>query len=261
MNGSLIDTLVRVGFSEHEARAYLTLLREGPVTGYGLAGLSGIPRSAVHRVIDQLTIRGAVVALATDDSTKYTPVPVAEFLDRLHREYSDLIASLKAELDLFISSPNLNWVWNIQGKASTVARARGMIGQARSRIYLAVLPATFPALGQALESAIGRGVQVVVYSTQHVDLPGGRVVVTPISEENPQQVGALELILVCDGQEALIGEWLATAQARASWTQSPALVSILRHHLLHGGRQRFLISTEERRPINEPGVHTCAHHL
>jgi hypothetical protein len=36
---------------------------------------------------------------------------------------------------------------------------------------------------------------------------------------------------VIDGQEVLIGEWLAGTQARASWASSPLLVFIAEHHL------------------------------
>jgi hypothetical protein len=39
------------------------------------------------------------------------------------------------------------------------------------------------------------------------------------------------LILVVDGQEVLIAEWLTATQARASWTSSPLLVFIAEHHL------------------------------
>jgi len=44
-------------------------------------------------------------------------------------------------------------------------------------------------------------------------------------------VTQLGLILVVDGEEVLIGEWLTTPQARASWTRSPLLVFIAEHHM------------------------------
>ncbi len=247
MNGILVSKLVRIGFSEREAKAYLALLSSGPVSGYGLARRAGIPRSAIHQVADQLAGRGAVVTLPTGNTTKYAPVPVVEFLDRLQREHAELIDSLKTELAPCAPAPNLNHVWNIQGEASILARAQSMIGQGRSQILLAILPASFPAVHRALEDAIRRGVQVVLYTTRHVDLPGGRVVISPAPEDNHGQKRGLDLILIRDGQEALIGESLGSGQARASWTSSSALVSIVGHHLLQGGRRRFSASSDSHR--------------
>ena len=231
MDGDPIDNLVKLGFSEYEAKAYIALLRESPVTGYQLSKLSGVPRSMIYEVLGKLTARGAAMTLRTGGATKYAPVPAAEFLDQLQREHEELIASLKDDLVALTTAPNLEYVWNIEGHENIMAKAVEMIRQAETRIYLALLPATLPDLRPALEEAIGRGVRVAVYSTGDLDLPGGQVVVAPMSEEALSQAGGLGLILVIDGEEVLIGEWLTATQARASWTSSPLLVFIAEHHL------------------------------
>jgi len=231
MNSDPIDKLVRIGFSEYEAKAYVALLRESPVTGYQLSKLSGVPRSMIYEVLGKLTARGAAMTLRTGGSTRYAPVPAPEFLDQLHREHEELINSLKGDLTTLTSASDLDYVWNIEGHENIMAKAMTMIGQAKSRIYLALLPITFPTLQSALEGAIQRGVRVVVYTTSHVDLPGGRVVVAHVSEETLGQARGLGLILVVDGEEVLIGEWLTATHARASWTSIPLLVFIAEHHL------------------------------
>ncbi len=71
----------------------------------------------------------------------------------------------------------------------------------------------------------------MIYTTDELDLPDGQVVVAPMSKEALGQVGGLGLILVIDGEEVLIGEWLSATQARASWTSSHLLVFIAEHHL------------------------------
>jgi sugar-specific transcriptional regulator TrmB len=237
-----IDRLRRIGFSEVEARVYVALLKEHPVTGDRLAKLSGIPRSDVCQATGSLAGRGAMVALPAGRATRYAPVPVAEFLDRVLHEQAELIASLKSDLSILCSGLDLSGVWNIEGQANVMTRAQSIIGKASSRVYVASLPDIVLSLKPLLEDAVARGVQVVVYTTGHVDLPGGRVVVTPVSEENLEQGMGLGLILIRDGQEALIGEWLSSARAHATWTHSPTLVAIAEHHLVRGGRRRFLRS-------------------
>jgi sugar-specific transcriptional regulator TrmB len=231
MSNDSIDKLVKIGFSEYEAKAYVALLRESPVTGYQLSKLSGVPRSMIYEVVGKLTARGAAMTLRTGGSTKYAPVPAAEFLDQLHREHEELTDSLKDHLAVLTSAPDLDYVWNIEGHENIMAKAMEMIDQAKTRVYLAVLPATFPDLQPALEEAIGRGVRVVIYTTNGLDLPGGQVVIAHVSEETLGQAGGLGLILVMDGEEVLVAEWLTATQARASWTSSRLLVFIAEHHL------------------------------
>ena len=257
MKNDPIDKLVKIGFSEYEAKAYIALLRESPVSGYQLSKLSGVPRSMIYEVLGKLTARGAAMTLHAGGATKYAPVPAAEFLDQLLQEQEDLIVSLKDDVAHLTSAPDLEYVWNIEGHENILAKAEEMIDQAKARIYLALLPATFPELKPVLEEAIGRDVRVVVYTTSELELPGGQVVAAPMSEEALSQAGGLGLILVIDGEEVLIGEWLTATLARASWTSSPLLVFIAEHHLrtdlylpqilaLLGDRALNLIQDEDR---------------
>lgn len=226
-----VEKLVRIGMSEYEAKAYLALLGDSPVTGYQLAKSSGVPRSMIYEVMGKLVARGAAMTLPTGSSTKYAAIPADEFLDQLQQEHEALIGSLREPLSKLSVVPDLDYVWNLEGLDNVTAKATEMINQAAREIYLALLPDSFPVLKAALEEAIGRGVRVVVYSTDTLDLTGGQVVVAHVSEETLGQAGGLGLILVIDGEEVLVGEWLKDAQARASWTSSPLLVFIAEHHL------------------------------
>ncbi len=231
MNDSFINKLVKLGFSEYEAKAYTALLSKSPVSGYELAKLSSVPRSMIYEVVGKLTARGAAMLLRTGGSTKYAPVPADEFLDQLHREHEALVDSLKSDLPSFAAVPDLDYVWNIEGHENIIARAKEMIEQAQSQVYLALLPATFPDLQLVLTEAIQRGVRVVVYTTGDLDLPNGQVVVAHVAEETLEQARGLGLILVIDGEEVLIGERLTAVHARASWTSDPLFVFIAEHHL------------------------------
>ena len=231
MSTEPIDRLVQIGFSEYEAKAYLSLLRASPVTGYQLSKDSGVPRSMIYEVLGKLTTRGAAMTLRKERGTLYAPVPADEFFDQLHREHGELVDALKDDLTDLRSTADLEYVWNIEGHDNVMTKAEEMVGQARSRIYLSLLPATFSALRPVLEAAIGRGVHVAVYSTEDLDLPGGRVIAAPVPGQTSERVGGLWMILVVDGEEVLIGELLTENQARASWTGSPLFVFVAEHHL------------------------------
>jgi len=252
-----IDKLVRIGFSEYEAKAYVALLRESPVTGYQLAKLSAVPRSMIYEVLGKLTARGAAMTLRKEGSTQYAPVPAQEFLEQMHREQDTLINSLEEDLADLDATSDLDYVWNIEGHDNVMARAEDMIAQAQCRIYLSLLPATFPSLSPSLQEAAARGVQIVLYSTEDLDLPGGRVIAAPVPEEAGGRVEGLWLVLVVDGAQVLIGELLNENQARASWTGSPLFVFVAEHHMrtdlylprvlaLLGDQAQDLIREEDR---------------
>jgi hypothetical protein len=59
MNSDAVDKLMELGLAEYEAKAYLALLRESPITGHKLAELSGVPRSAIYEAL----LEGAVAVL------------------------------------------------------------------------------------------------------------------------------------------------------------------------------------------------------
>ena len=226
-----IDKLVRIGFSEYEAKAYVALLRESPVTGYQLAKLSAVPRSMIYEVLGKLTVRGAAMTLRKEGSTLYAPIPAQEFLEQLQHEQDALISALEEDLSDLDATSDLDYVWNIEGHDNIMAKAEEMLAQAQDRIYLSLMPATFPSLRGSLEQAVARGVRVVIYSTEPLDLPGGRVIATPVPEVTKERIEGLWLVMVIDEQEVLIGELLTENRARASWTGSALFVFIAEHHL------------------------------
>ena len=226
-----INELLKIGFSEYEAKAYVALLSKSPVSGYELAKISGVPRSMIYEVLGKLTARGAAMTLHTGNVTKYAPFPAEEFLTQVQREHTVLIDSLKKQLIRFAETPELEYVWNIEGDDNITAKALEMIGQAAQRLYLALRPASFPVLQTALIEAIARGVRVVIYTTDSLDLPGAQVMVAHVAEETLEQARGLGLILAVDGVEVLIGEWLTAVHAWASWTRSPLFVFLAEHHL------------------------------
>ena len=231
MERDTVERLVDLGFSEYEAKAYVALLKDSPATGYQVSKVSGVPRSMIYEVLGKLTARGAAMELRKEGKTEYAPVPPKEFLTQIHREHEELVNAIKEDLKGLGGASDLEYVWNIEGLDNVITRAHQMIAEAQESIYMAVLPSTFPALETQLQEAVDRGLRVVVYSSQAVDLPGGRVVVASTSEEHLRTAEGLGLVLVADGDEVLVGERLTAGQARGSWTRSPLFVLIAEHHL------------------------------
>ena len=77
---SFIEKLMVFGLTRQEASIYLCLYRNGILTGYEAAKLTGISRSNVYNALAGLAEKGAAYLLE-GNSSKYMAVPVEEFCD------------------------------------------------------------------------------------------------------------------------------------------------------------------------------------
>ena len=82
---ALAERLVRLGFSQYEARTYLGLLRHGELTGYALANQTGVPQPKIYETLRRLLDRGAV-AQTTQHPARYVAVSSETLLGALEQE-------------------------------------------------------------------------------------------------------------------------------------------------------------------------------
>ena len=75
----IIQQLQNLDFTQYEAKAYLSLLRRGRISGYELAKNSGVPASKIYQVLNRLLEKEIIVALDSEPK-KYAPIPDRYFL-------------------------------------------------------------------------------------------------------------------------------------------------------------------------------------
>lgn len=79
MSHNLIENLIAFNLTRQEACIYVECLTHGEMSGYEIAKETGISRSNVYSALQSLAEKGALY-LIEGESTKYMPVPVADFL-------------------------------------------------------------------------------------------------------------------------------------------------------------------------------------
>src|SRR5947209_11942054 len=82
----VVPSLVALGFSLNESRAYAALLAESPATGYEVGVRAQIPRSAVYGVLRRLVSAGAARAIAGTPE-RFAPAPAEEVLSLLRKRF------------------------------------------------------------------------------------------------------------------------------------------------------------------------------
>ncbi|HSP54466.1 MAG TPA: helix-turn-helix domain-containing protein [Dehalococcoidia bacterium] len=158
--GDVISEMQGLGYSEYEARAYVTLLERGPLTGYQLARATSIPRPNIYPVLDRLQKRGAVSRVESKGGSRYLALPAEAMLDRLGRELGTRLEKAREALREVHESAGPEVVWNLDGREAVLNRAVSMVDRAERRVLVGVWSAEAAVLAQAIQRAEARGVRV-----------------------------------------------------------------------------------------------------
>src|SRR5436190_22919071 len=122
-----IEQLQKLGFNGSEAKIYVTLLRNGPMTGYELAKASGVARPNVYGVLQKLEERGAVTRLDEQPGTRYAPLPFAELLARMRQRYELALADAEQLLTSLAPADALSAITQFEGYDNLIEIARHVL--------------------------------------------------------------------------------------------------------------------------------------
>lgn len=159
----LAAALLQLGFSHHEARAYVGLLGGEPRTGYAVAKATGVPQPKVYEALRKLVARGAAFELAGRPS-RFVPVPADQLLAKLESTFSERmrLARRSAEaLDADGEVPTYEAVRRLEEWPAIESAARDTVARARRRVYLSARVDELRALQSEIEDAVARSVDVV----------------------------------------------------------------------------------------------------
>jgi Cd2+/Zn2+-exporting ATPase len=226
--GGYVDTLSKLselGFTEYEARVYMTLLADHPATGYQLSKVAGVPRSMVYEALGRLKVRGAVLETSNERAKLYRPLPPEVLLDHLEQAQRRLIDHLRPELETLYTTREENRVWSIRGEQSIISYAAQMVRGAEHELYLVLDDLGLDALQEEVGEASRRGVSVNTVLTGQGRLAVGQVVYHPPLESELHELAGT-LLVVADGQEVLAAN--ADLDMAATITRNRNLVLIAR---------------------------------
>lgn len=213
-----------IGLTEWEARAYLALLEEAPLSGYAVAKQSGVPRSKVYEVLASLLSKGAVV-VARSEPLLYGPLPPKELIQRFRLETNQRLDAAEASMKRYPSQVGGNAViWDIQGRSEIIERARQVIRSARRRILMEIWSSDADELHDDLEKAAARNVDVTVVAYGDPAFPFATVYDHPLTDEVTSGLGGRWLVVSADHREVVAGNVSSGVSSRAAWTTHPGLV-------------------------------------
>ncbi len=158
----LAERLVELGFSHYEARAYLGLLGQQPMTGYALANATRIPQPKVYETLRRLVDKRVVVQTGADPA-RFVAVPAEDLLGQLDGEFRRRLAGARVGLARLATAPERVAYRPLQSfdRWSAVAeRASALLEGAERHVYLSAHDDQLAGLLDAVSAADARGVRV-----------------------------------------------------------------------------------------------------
>jgi sugar-specific transcriptional regulator TrmB len=233
MEQTTVTALKSLDFTEYEAKAYLALLDDAPLTGYAVAKQSGVPRSKIYEVLEALAVRGDII-VSHEATPQYTPVSPKDLIS---------MRKAKAEANYRLAERSLaryqsragdrGHIWNITGYASILQKVKGCIGKAKRRILLEIWAEDFPALAEELQRTAERGVSITVIAYGDIQVDFADVYLHDMSEEITEEYGGRWLVFSADDHEVVAGVISLGDSSRAAWTMHQGLVMPITEVMIH----------------------------
>jgi sugar-specific transcriptional regulator TrmB len=205
MMKNIVSKLAHLGLSEYDARAYITLLRENPLTAYEIAKNSHIPSSKVYEVIKRLELKNIVQAVHGQRSRMYIPISTDEFIQNFRMVTEDNLHALKDELKNLKTGFDASYTWHMKDYESLLLKARRMLDTSLQTILLSIWPAEVGIISESLRNADSRGVQIAVVHYGPTNMKLGQVYRHPVEDTIFARSSSRGFNLVVDSKEVLIG--------------------------------------------------------
>lgn len=224
----MIQRMSSLGFTEYEAKVYVSLLSEYPVTGYQAAKRAGVPRSMVYEALSRLEGRGAVLKTKEENATYYRPVPPTAILERHEEQVKKQVSALREGLTPLFDRKEDSRVWNFTGRREALEHTKDMINRAVSEIMIVVGDSDLSELAPSLHQAAVRGVKLGVMLTGEASFSVGEVIRHPKRETELHHLED-SLVVTADEGECLIAG--AREDANVTVTTDANLVLITRQFI------------------------------
>jgi len=228
----VVNKLKQVGFSENEAKAYIALLGENPLTAYEIAKNSGIPTSKIYEVIRKLEKKLTVQSIHGERSKMFIPMPPDEFILNFRVEIDDKLHAVRNELKDIKTGMDTSYTWHIKDHGGLILKAKRILDTAQENIILSIWPDEIKLLAGPLEEAASRNLKIAMLHYGPASLKIKQTYIHPVKETLFVEKGARGFTLVVDSKEALNAR-ITGRNTEAIWSMNEGFVVLAENYIRH----------------------------
>ena len=234
----LIDALTKFGFTKQESLLYLTLCKEGALTGYEASKLTGISRSNVYLALAGLTEKGG--AYRIDAATiNYQAVPVNELIQNIRRQVDDTLSFIAKNVPM--KDEPLEPYITISGFTQILSKMKNIIINASERIYLSCSQTELSLVKSEILAACKKGLKVVIITAPICQFPGAIIYC--------RKKAPGEIRLIADSSYVLTGELIPNQETACLYSRNKNLVQLIKDSLTNEIQIISLASPNHKEPV------------
>jgi sugar-specific transcriptional regulator TrmB len=238
------SSLMELGFSEYEAKAYLALLQASPANAYEVGKNSGIPSSKVYQVLARLVERGVVLAIEEGGKSSYVPLSPKELVESQRLRMETRLEALERQLSRPLRDEKLNYIWNFADYRGLEEQLGLLVRDTRRELILSLwreeaamaLP-WLPALRKrGVRTALilyGIGVPAQLPPTLAPLAELAVVYPHPIEDTLYQERGGRGVTAIADGTRALTATVFSDQCVEGAWSLNRGFVMLAEDYIKH----------------------------
>ncbi len=239
-----VQSLMKLGLTEYEARIYVVLSKMGPRNASEISFLGKVPRPKTYGAIRGLESKG-LLRIVPGKPERYMAVSPNEVLiplvEKLNRETSECVAVVENLTMAFESSKYVYTekpferydLWSVRGRDKVYKRVQDMIGEAKVNVFFVTtangLVRLYKAHSESLEKAAERGAKVRIVAPVNQTNSSVARELAEVIEVRSTIVPMMKFI-AADSAEIIFTEDIPddtnvnAGQDVATWTNDPLLV-------------------------------------
>ena len=223
---------MHLGLSENEARAYVALLSENPLTAYEVAKKSGIPSSKIYEVMRKLDNRSMVQSIHGERSRGFVPMPPDEFINNYRSDMEESLETLNNELSDLKTGIDTTYTWHIKEYDSLLVKARRMINTSESNLLIQLRSEEMKPLIESMQNAEERGVKIAILHYGATNIKIGQIYKHPIEGSIFTDNNSRGFAMVADSKEALLGK-VSENNLDMIWSMNEGFVLMAEDYIRH----------------------------
>ncbi|WP_048150591.1 TrmB family transcriptional regulator [Methanolacinia paynteri] len=189
-----IETLKKLGFTEYEAKAYISLVGFGMATAREIQETSGVPQGRIYSVLRSLSNKNFIEVQEGNPSYFYAENP-GTILNKLKTEINESInESIEYLSNLHLNSKPPSPIWVIHSEWGIKNRIKTLIQGADKEIIIIVEDySLFEWILPELKK-LKKRVNVEIYAKSKADFAGTNLRVTEFSEKMEKMYSMMEKV-------------------------------------------------------------------
>lgn len=233
VDNNTIESLMNLGLSEYEARIYLTLINNYPLTAYEIAKNSGVPTSKVYEALKKLFEKEIISVTVKKKTNLYTPINPDELINRYKNITENTLESLRIKLYNYKIIKGFFNVWNISDYNYFIDKSKKIINKSSKEVLISIWKEEFTLLEDTLKRTLEKGINLAIVHFGYTTFKLKNLYLHPTQETIHKSKHSRSITIVIDKNEMLTGIVLPNNKFEGVWTMNRGLVVMAEDYIKH----------------------------